>query len=219
VNEVSAFAMQRAVDYIPEKGSAQLVLFLDLGSRKSEVSVVQVESMAPVVTLLGSAIYRTIGGHLMDLEIAEVLPEKFQEKHPKLARGVLESPRALRRLLLQSQKTKAILGSNKVAPFIVESLFVHTDFQITIEREESEAMCKDVINPRWVRSLSSPRPRTTSTTSRWNISSKLRPPSWTASATSTMTPAWQGSWASRASYRRWTAARSPNACRRPAAAR
>jgi len=153
VNEVSAFAVQRAVDYTPEKGSAELVLFFNLGSRKSEVSIVKFESksagmvagrMAPVVTVLGSAIDRTIGGHLMDLKIAEVMLEKFQEKHPKLAKGILESPRALRKLLSQSQKTKAILSSNKVAPFIVESLFEDTDFQAKIKREEFEAMCKDM---------------------------------------------------------------------------
>merc|ERR1712187_137843 len=100
--------------------------------------------MAPVVTILGSAIDFNIGGHLMDLKIAEVMLKKFQDKYTKLAAGIVESPRALRKLLSQAQKTKAILSSNKNAPFIVESLYEDTDFQSSIKREEFEEMCKDM---------------------------------------------------------------------------
>lgn len=40
--------------------------------------------MAPVLTVLGSAVDYTIGGHLMDLRIAAAMLKKFQEKFPKL---------------------------------------------------------------------------------------------------------------------------------------
>merc|ERR1719221_189370 len=68
----------------------------------------------------------------------------FQEKFPKLADGIVKNPRALRKLLSQAQKTKAILSSNKNAPFIVESLYEDTDFSTTIKREAFEDMCKDM---------------------------------------------------------------------------
>uniref|UniRef100_A0A7S1M027 Uncharacterized protein n=1 Tax=Alexandrium catenella TaxID=2925 RepID=A0A7S1M027_ALECA len=153
VHEVPAFAVQRAVDYTPEKDSSVIELFYNLGSRKTEVSVVKFEGrsagmvagkLAPVVTVLGSAVDFGIGGHLFDLKIAEVMLKAFQEKHPKLADGITKNARALRKLLSQAQKTKAILSSNKVAPFIVESVYEDTDFQTTIKREAFEEMCKDM---------------------------------------------------------------------------
>mmetsp|Transcript_82513 Transcript_82513/g.191722 ORF Transcript_82513/g.191722 Transcript_82513/m.191722 type:complete len:927 (-) Transcript_82513:97-2877(-) len=153
VHEGAAFAVHRAVDFTPEKGASEVILFYNLGSRKAEVSLVRFESrsagmvagkMAPVVTVLGSAIDFGVGGHLMDLKIAEVMLKGFQDKHPKLAEGVAKNPRALRKLLSQAQKTKAILSSNKVAPFIVESLYEDTDFSTSIKREDFEAMCKEM---------------------------------------------------------------------------
>jgi len=74
VHESSAFAVQRAVDYTPEKDANELVVFYNLGSRKTEVSVVRFGSrsagmvagkLAPVLTVLGSAIDFNIGGHLL----------------------------------------------------------------------------------------------------------------------------------------------------------
>eukprot|EP00930_Biecheleria_cincta_P097788 TRINITY_DN8946_c0_g1_i2.p1 TRINITY_DN8946_c0_g1~~TRINITY_DN8946_c0_g1_i2.p1 ORF type:complete len:905 (+),score=262.09 TRINITY_DN8946_c0_g1_i2:96-2810(+) len=153
VHETSAFAVQRAVDITPEKNASDVYVFYNFGSRKVEVSVVKFESrnagmvagkMAPVVTVLGSAVDYSVGGHLLDLRIADAMLKKFLEKFPKLADGIAKDSRAMRKLLTQAQKTKAILSSNKVAPFTVESLFQDTDFQTTIKREEFEDMCKDM---------------------------------------------------------------------------
>jgi len=155
VHEGAAFGVQRAFDYQPEAGTTEIGLFYNLGSRKAEVSVIKFESRqagmvkgktAPVVTVLGSAIDFRFGGHLMDLKIADVMLKRFQEKYPKLADGVQQNSRALRKLLSQAQKTKAILSSNKVAPFIVESLFEDTDFQATIQRTEFEEMCQEMLD-------------------------------------------------------------------------
>ena len=153
VHETSAFAVQRAVDVTPDKGASDIHLFYNLGSRKAEVSIVRFESrsagmvagkMAPVLTVLGSAIDYSIGGHLMDLRIAEAMLKKFQEKFPKFKDGVITNSRALRKILSQAQKTKSVLSSNKVAPFNVESLYEDTDFQATLSREDFETMCQDM---------------------------------------------------------------------------
>ena len=155
VHETSAFAVQRAVDVTPDKGASDIHLFYNLGSRKAEVSVVRFESrsagmvagkMAPVLTVLGSAIDYSIGGHLMDLRIAEKMLKKFQEKFPKFQDGVITNSRALRKILSQAQKTKSVLSSNKVAPFNVESLYEDTDFQATLSREDFESMCQDMFD-------------------------------------------------------------------------
>mmetsp|Transcript_63526 Transcript_63526/g.125689 ORF Transcript_63526/g.125689 Transcript_63526/m.125689 type:complete len:909 (+) Transcript_63526:90-2816(+) len=152
VHEGAGFAIQRAVDYMPEKGESEVILFYNMGSRKTEVTIANFSSrsagmvagkMAPVVTILGSAVNFEIGGHLMDLKIADDMLQKFKDKNPKLADGVEKDSRALRKLLTQAQKTKAILSSNKVAPFQVESLYMDTDFVTTIKREDFEAMIKD----------------------------------------------------------------------------
>lgn len=157
VHETSAFAVQRATDddVTPAKGASDIHLFYNLGSRKAEVSIVRFESrpagmvankMVPVLTVLGSAIDYSIGGHLMDIRIAEAMLKKFQEKFPKLKDGVAKNPRALRKVLSQAQKTKAVLSSNKVAPFNVESLYEDTDFQATLSRGDFEAMCQDMFD-------------------------------------------------------------------------
>eukprot|EP00913_Durusdinium_trenchii_P004494 g4173.t1 len=142
VHETSAFAVQRATDddVTPAKGASDIHLFYNLGSRKAEVSIVRFESrpagmvankMVPVLTVLGSAIDYSIGGSSW---------HKFQEKFPKLKDGVAKNPRALRKVLSQAQKTKAVLSSNKVAPFNVESLYEDTDFQATLSRGDFEAI-------------------------------------------------------------------------------
>jgi len=153
VHENSAFAVQRATDYSPELGSSELALFYNLGARKAEATVLRFESRsagmvkgktAPVVSILGSATDTRVGGHFMDLKIAEVMLKRFQEKHPKLADGIATNARALRKLLGQAQKTKATLSANKMAPFITESLYQDTDFQATISRQDFEDMCADL---------------------------------------------------------------------------
>lgn len=153
VHETSAFAVQRAVDFTPEKGASEVILFFNLGARKAEVSIVRFDSrqagmvagkMAPVVTVLGSALDYSLGGHTMDIRIAEVMLKKFQEKHPKFASSILQDPKAIRKLLSQAQKTKATLSANKAAPYIVESLHQDTDFQASIKREDFEEWCKDI---------------------------------------------------------------------------
>lgn len=153
VHETSAFAVQRAVDFSVESGSIEYALYYNMGARKTEVTVVRLEARsagmvkgktAPVVSVVGSALDYRLGGHLMDLKIAEVMLKRFQDKYPKLADAVVKDPRALRKLLAQAQKSKAMLSSNKMAPFIVESLHADTDFQATIKREEFEEMCSDM---------------------------------------------------------------------------
>lgn len=153
VHEGPAAAVHRAIDYQPEKGKVEKQLVYNMGSRKTEVTVLQLESRqagmvagktAPVVTVLGSALDMGIGGHLMDLKIADAMLIKFQEKFKNLASGIAGNSRALRKLVGQAQKTKATLSANKQAPFIVESLFEDTDFQTTIKREEFETMCSEM---------------------------------------------------------------------------
>jgi len=153
VHEGAAFAVQRAVDFSPEKGNVERALFYNLGSRKTEVTIVQFETRqagmvagktAPVVTILGSAVDYGIGGHLFDLKIASTMLKKFQEKYPKLADGVATDARAQRKLISTAQKSKAVLSANKGAPFTVESLYKDTDFQNSIKRTEFEEMCKDL---------------------------------------------------------------------------
>merc|ERR1712176_48446 len=82
----------------------------------------------------------------MDLKIAAAMLKKFQEKHKNLADGIAQNPRALKKLVSQAQKTKAVLSANKQGLFAVESLFDDTDFQTQITRSELEQMCSDMFN-------------------------------------------------------------------------
>jgi len=153
VNEGAAFAVHRAIDFQPDKGKVERVLIFNFGSRKAEATIVQYESKAagmvagktaPVVTILGSAVDFSLGGHFMDLKISERMLKSFQEKHPKLADGIAKNPRALRKLLAQADKTKMVLSANKAASFSAESLYEDTDFQAMIQRADFEEMCQDL---------------------------------------------------------------------------
>jgi hypoxia up-regulated 1 len=154
VHEGSAFAIQRAVDFQPPKGEVENILFYNIGSRKAEATIAKFESKqagmvagktAPVVTILGSATDFGIGGHFLDLRLAKKMLSRFQEKNPKLAEGIASDPRALRKLLVQAQKTKAILSANKNAPFICESLYNDVDFQASLNRGDFERMIDDLL--------------------------------------------------------------------------
>jgi len=60
----------------------------------------------------------SLGGHLMDLKIADVMLQKFKDKNPRLADGVDKGSRALRELLTQARKTKANITMSDVTQAI-----------------------------------------------------------------------------------------------------
>merc|ERR1712224_24999 len=96
---------------------------------------------APVLRNLGCAEDTQLGGHYVDLILADHAMEKFLEKFPKLS-DAKNSMRAKRKLLAQAIKTKTTLSANKEAPFSIESMYEDTDFFTMVQRTKLEEMEK-----------------------------------------------------------------------------
>mmetsp|Transcript_63813 Transcript_63813/g.152188 ORF Transcript_63813/g.152188 Transcript_63813/m.152188 type:complete len:986 (+) Transcript_63813:96-3053(+) len=156
VHETSAAALQRALD-LDLSGSngtrnESYTMFYNMGARHVEVCIVHYKgathSSKPTVAMdvLGCGYSEAVGGHQIDLVIAEKMLKSFQAKQPKLADGIMSSVRALRKLEKEAMGTKHVLSANKDALFRVESLFEDTDFSQPITREELETLCAEIFS-------------------------------------------------------------------------
>lgn len=150
-HETTAAAVQRALDFNygsnATKNSSHTLIF-NMGSWHSEVCVVSYKpvehssKLVPSVRVLGCITVEKLGGHYIDLLLADKMLEAFKEKHPKLA-SIDGSIRALKKLLVQAQAAKHVLSANKEAQFRVESLYEDTDFAKQVSRQLMEDMAKD----------------------------------------------------------------------------
>mmetsp|Transcript_55445 Transcript_55445/g.154499 ORF Transcript_55445/g.154499 Transcript_55445/m.154499 type:complete len:956 (+) Transcript_55445:43-2910(+) len=155
VHETSAAGLQRALDLDlsgangTEKNTST-VLFYNMGARHVEACVVGYKGLThlgkPTVEMdvLGCGLNQKLGGHYVDIVIAQKMLEAFQAKHPKLADGIASSLRALRKLEKEAMGMKHVLSANKEAQFRVESLYEDTDFFQPVQRELLEQWCADI---------------------------------------------------------------------------
>jgi hypoxia up-regulated 1 len=153
-HETTSAAVNRATDLnyaaggnATEKNTTHTLIF-NMGSVHTEVCVV---SFAPVehqskpvpsVKVLACTVVDKLGGHYIDLLIADQMLQGFKTKYPKLA-SIDGSIRALKKLLVQAQATKHVLSANKDAQFRVESLYEDTDFFAPFSRQLLEDLTKD----------------------------------------------------------------------------
>lgn len=132
-------------------------LFYNLGASYLQVTLAKYSSAKKTVTttkqienveILAHASDSTLGGSLFDSLIAEYLAGKFFEKH---ALSVLNVPRAMARLLQQSNHAKKTLSANKATYVAVNSIYKGIDFSYTLTREEFEKLLEPytarLINP------------------------------------------------------------------------
>mmetsp|Transcript_70521 Transcript_70521/g.181751 ORF Transcript_70521/g.181751 Transcript_70521/m.181751 type:complete len:927 (+) Transcript_70521:141-2921(+) len=154
IHETSAAALQRALD-LDLSGSngtnnESTVLYYNMGARHVEACLVHYrgakhrEKNTVAMEMLGCGSSDQLGGHLVDLVVAERMLKAFQEKHPKLAEGILTSTRALKKLEKEAMGMKHVLSANKEAQFRVESLYEDTDFTQQVKRETFEDWCSGI---------------------------------------------------------------------------
>jgi len=154
IHMTAGAALQRALDLdlSGENGtqSASNVLFYNMGSRMTEACVVGFRGAkhagknTVAMSVLGCAVNEQLGGHQVDLIIAQKMLAAFQAKFPKLAEGIAGSIRALKKLEKEANNLKHVLSANKDAQFRVESLFEDTDFAVPVSRETFEDWCAEV---------------------------------------------------------------------------
>ncbi|CAE8700583.1 unnamed protein product, partial [Polarella glacialis] len=166
IHETSAAALQRAMDVDigdaggpgvngsdPIEPNTSTVLFYNMGAKHTEACVVRYHGAAHngkntvAMDVLGCGISETLGGHQVDVIIADKMLAAFQAKHPKLADGIEKNVRALKKLEKQASATKHVLSANKEAQFRVESLYEDTDFFAPVNREDLDSWTAELFAP------------------------------------------------------------------------
>jgi len=156
IHETSAAALQRALD-LDLSGSngtqnQSTVLYYNMGSRHVEACIVSYRGATHLgkstvsMDVLGCGVSEELGGHHVDLLIAEKMLAAFQAKHAKLAEGIAGSARALRKLEKEAMGLKHVLSANREGQFRVESLYEDTDFAQPVTRETLEEWCSQLFS-------------------------------------------------------------------------
>eukprot|EP00928_Gymnodinium_smaydae_P061231 TRINITY_DN45362_c0_g1_i1.p1 TRINITY_DN45362_c0_g1~~TRINITY_DN45362_c0_g1_i1.p1 ORF type:complete len:1000 (+),score=297.48 TRINITY_DN45362_c0_g1_i1:108-3002(+) len=153
VHETSVAALQRALDLdlSGANGTANTstVLYYNMGARHVEACVVRYDAAThmskPTVAMdvLGCGSSDKLGGHQVDVVIAQRMLEAFKAKHPKLA-DITKSIRALKKLEKEAMGLKHVLSANREGQFRVESLYEDTDFFYPVTRETLEEWCSEI---------------------------------------------------------------------------
>lgn len=156
LHETSAAAIQRSLDLdlsgVNGSANSSTVLYYNMGARHAEACVVAYRGATHLgkstvaMDVLGCGISHELGGHHVDLIIAEEMRTAFGKKKPKLADGLSESVRALRKLEKEAMNLKHVLSANKEANFRVESLYEDTDFAQQVSREVFEGWCEKMFS-------------------------------------------------------------------------
>lgn len=164
LHETSAAALQRALD-VDLGGGAQpsfngseaveaqtsKVLFYNMGARHVEACVVEYRGAThqgkntTAMSVLGCGGSDKLGGHQVDLIIAEKMLAAFLAKHPKLS-DITSSTRALKKLEKEAMALKHVLSANKEAQYRVEALYEDTDFAQIVTRETLETWCLELFS-------------------------------------------------------------------------
>lgn len=149
VNENTAFAIQYGLDIKYEPDTNKRVLFYNMGSSTTIVSVVEFTSYTKVISkkenkTIGQLEVRSVawdeglGGSAFDLLIAEWIRDKFQTALTK--RGdpsvVSANPRAMAKIRKAAGDAKKTLSANKDVPINIVSLLNDIDFRDKITRDE-----------------------------------------------------------------------------------
>lgn len=164
IHETAAAALQRALDVDlggaskpsvngsdPVVANKSVVLFYNMGARHVEACVVEYEGATHQgkntvsLSVLGCGVSEKLGGHKVDIIIADKMLAAFKEKYPKLS-DIEKSARALKKLEKQAVATKHVLSANKEAQFRVEALYEDTDFMHAVSRDDVESWSSDLFS-------------------------------------------------------------------------
>jgi len=164
IHETSAAALHRALDVSlggagspatntseEIKANRSTVLFFNMGSRHVEACIVEYEGATyqkkdtVAMNVAGCGSSSSLGGHQVDLIIADKMLEAFQAKFPKL-KDVDKSVRALKKLEKQALALKHVLSANKEGLFRVESLYEDTDFAEQVTRDQLESWTAELFS-------------------------------------------------------------------------
>ncbi|XP_063606713.1 hypoxia up-regulated protein 1-like [Penaeus indicus] len=133
--------------------TAHNILFYDMGASSTIATIVSYQTVKtkdrgytetnPQVTVLGLGYDRTLGGLEMQMRLRDHLAKKFNEIK-KTPNNVLESPRALAKLMKEAGRLKKVLSANSDHLSQIEGLLDEEDFRLHVSREEFEGLCTEL---------------------------------------------------------------------------
>jgi len=123
------------------------VLYYNMGSRDTEVSLVRYSSVADAknktyeyVEVMGEGYDETLGGREFDHVLVGLLADEFNGMKERQGKeDIRENGRAMRRLYKESGKIKDVLSANRITDVKVGDLADYTTLQFKLSREQYEA--------------------------------------------------------------------------------
>ncbi|XP_042860610.1 hypoxia up-regulated protein 1-like isoform X3 [Penaeus japonicus] len=135
--------------------TAQNILFYDMGASSTTATIVSYQTVKtkdrgytetnPQVTVLGLGYDRTLGGLEFQMRLRDYLANKFNEVK-KTSNNVLESPRALAKLMKEAGRLKKVLSANTEHLSQIEGLLDEEDFRLHVNREQFEGLCTELFD-------------------------------------------------------------------------
>ncbi|KRX01822.1 hypothetical protein PPERSA_00532 [Pseudocohnilembus persalinus] len=158
ISENSAAALYFGIDRV-ESDQQQLILFYNLGANNLQASLVQYDQVptnkktgnstksVPQVTVLADYSIPSVGGYYFDKAIAEFFADQIDSKpERKGKKSIKENKKAMRKLIMESVKTKEVLSSNKMAFYSSIGLYDGQDFQGNITRKQFEHQIQHLLD-------------------------------------------------------------------------
>lgn len=153
INDYAAVALNYGVFQRKEiNETASYFVFYDMGAYKTTASLSsyqlvkdrQTRELTPVITVLGVAHDRTLGGLEMQLRLRDHLAKAFnaQKKTPT---DVFTNARAMAKLFKEAGRVKNVLSANADHYAQIEGLLDEKDFKAHVTREQFEELCADLI--------------------------------------------------------------------------
>uniref|UniRef100_S4NXF8 Hypoxia up-regulated protein 1 n=1 Tax=Pararge aegeria TaxID=116150 RepID=S4NXF8_9NEOP len=152
INDYTAIAINYGIFRRKEiNETAWYALFFDMGAVSTKAALVEYKTVkikdkgyvetVPQLQVIGVGYDRTLGGLEMTLRLREHLIKAWEANG---GGDVRASPRAMEKLLLESERLKIVLSANSEHYAQIESLLDDKDFKHLVSRAELEALCSDL---------------------------------------------------------------------------
>lgn len=146
VHENTAAATMYAIDNKVEQGTQKTVLFYNMGSMDTEVTIarysmfnVTEKKSSPYIEILSETYDKELGTSDLQNSLIRILSSKFDALPDRAGKAsVLENVRAVSRLKKEVTKIMEILSANKFANIKVPELLDYVTLQFNLPREEFE---------------------------------------------------------------------------------
>lgn len=159
VHENTAAAVMYGIDNKVEQGASRTVLFYNMGSMDTEVTIanysnynVTEKKSSPYIEILSEASSSDLGSADLENSLVRILARHFNDLSERKGKAdVMTDERAVSRLKKESVKVIEILSANKFASIKVPELKDYVTLQFSLPREEFEeentAFWSRVVNP------------------------------------------------------------------------